>query len=116
MQWTHAPHSPSWHFFAPLVWQTGPAYFGHALMVSPFQGTTFGLMDERSLLLRLVCHRILDALPLRANDELVRTMAELYQYYVLARDQEEPPLIAARRPISKVTRSVRPEISLEGED
>ena len=87
---------------------------GHVIVMSPYQRTT-AYEDEETALSRFVCQRIVEVLPREANDELLRTLADMLMYY-LRPTQPVPtvPAIQARR-IGRVTRSVRPELSLEDE-
>ncbi len=104
------------HFATSTLEVTGPAFFGHVIHVSPFQGTSMGPQDGESLLVRFFCHRVVDALPAAANLELLRTLAEMYEHYMLSLVPAQLPAALsppATKCITRVTRSVRPELSFE---
>lgn len=69
------------------------------------------------MMVRALCHRIIEVLPRRADEEMLAALVEMFRFYQPSR-QEGAPLVAAKsggRPITKVTRSVRPDVSLAEE-
>lgn len=87
------------------------------MRVSLYQGTAF-FEDEESMLLRFVCHRIIDALPKKADEELLMALVEMLKFYGKPREAPalpEPATRPSRRPITKITRSVRPDVTFPEE-
>lgn len=99
------------------LWWTGPAFIGPEIWISRFQGTAFTLEDAESMVVRLVCHRIVDVLPKRADEELLEALAEIVKFYERQHDVPALPLsgVPKRRPITKITRSVRPDVTIPEE-
>jgi hypothetical protein len=81
------------------------------MWVSRFQGTTFE--DEESMWARLVCHRIIDVLPKKADQELVEVLVEMFKFYGQPRGIPAlpEPTGPSRRPVTKINRSVRPDVT-----
>lgn len=92
-------------------WCTGPVFISPMMWVSRFQGTTFE--DEESMRVRLICHRIIDVLPKKADEELIEALVEMFKFYGQPRGTPAlpGPTGPTRRPITKITRSVRPDVT-----
>ncbi len=95
--------------------RTGPAFVGEMMWVSPLQCTAFGDEDEETMLVRLLCHRVVEILPREANEELLRTMVDLFKFYGRPSAPEVPPPGPVRRAAGKVSKSVRPGITFDDE-
>ena len=97
--------------------RTGPAVLTDVGWVSPYQATRTAFDDEETISVRMICHRVVDFLPKDANSELLRVMVDMFRFYRPAAVAiEERPTPRKKLTVTRVSKSVRPEIALGEED
>lgn len=95
-----------------LRWTT--PIFRHELTVAPEQVTTTTSGGLGALVIRAVCHLLIDQLPVRAYGELVPTLVDMRDFYS-GTEREAHPQLRAARPLKVLARTTRPEVEF-GED
>lgn len=97
------------------VWSSD-GYF-EVFGVSPRQHTDGQPDDPETLVVRAVCHWLIEALPKRANEELLKSLADLFTFYraprlpelALARVHPEPRRLAIAAPTMRAPISIPDE-------
>jgi hypothetical protein len=94
-----------------LRWTTPT--FRHELTVAPEQGTATAAGEMQVLLVRALCHWLIDQLPARAYGELLPTLFDMRGYYAGAVPAH--PQLGVAKPLKRLTRSTRPEVDFSEE-
>jgi hypothetical protein len=93
--------------------ETGPIRFAMTIVVEQETGAAFG--EGQVLMIRALCHVLLQQLPARAFIELVPALLEMRRFYNEASRPTQLPASVTRKPLMRTVRTTRPGIELPEE-
>lgn len=83
----------------------------HEVCVAPEQATAATRGEMHALLAQMLCHWLIDQMPMRAYEELIPTLIDIRDFHALPPTVEYPRLMAGK-PLKRLSRSTRPEVEL----